>query len=86
MQFVFLDNVLDATVNAMINEVVVFNGMIQVLEFDDANVTVLCQRALLYESMEKYKLGAQDLRTVLKIDPVNRLARSTIHRLNKMAD
>lgn len=86
MQFVFLDNVLDATVNAMINEVVVFNGMIQVLEFDDANVTVLCQRALLYESMEKYRLGAQDLRTVLKIDPVNRLARSTIHRLNKMAD
>ncbi|GLT99075.1 hypothetical protein SLE2022_165400 [Rubroshorea leprosula] len=57
----------------------------KVLEHDDANVSVLVQRALLYESMEKYKLGAEDLRTVLKIDPGNRIARSTIHRLNKMA-
>lgn len=57
----------------------------KVLEQDDANVSVLVQRALLYESMEKYKLGAEDLRTVLKIDPGNRIARSTIHRLNKMA-
>jgi len=47
---------------------------------------VLLQRALLYESTEKYRLGADDLRTVLKIDPSNRLAKSTIHRLNKMAD
>lgn len=58
----------------------------QVLEDDERNVSVLVQRALLYESMEKYKLGAEDLRTVLKIDPINRVARSTIHRLNKMAD
>lgn len=50
------------------------------------NVSVLLQRALLYESSEKYKLGADDLRTVLKIDPSNRLARSTIHRLAKMAE
>ncbi|KAK0608023.1 hypothetical protein LWI29_024287 [Acer saccharum] len=57
----------------------------KVLEKDDSNVTILVQRALLYESMEKYRLGADDLRTVLKIDPVNRIARSTIHRLNKMA-
>ncbi|GAV64166.1 TPR_11 domain-containing protein [Cephalotus follicularis] len=57
----------------------------KVLEHDDANVSVLVQRALLYESMEKYKLGAEDLRTVLKIDPGNRLARSTVHRLTKMA-
>lgn len=56
------------------------------LEQDSANVSVLVQRALLYESMEKYKLGAEDLRSVLKIDPGNRIARSTIHRLNKMAD
>ncbi|KAJ4844967.1 hypothetical protein Tsubulata_011698 [Turnera subulata] len=58
----------------------------KVLEHDDANVSVLVQRALLYESMEKYKLGAEDLRTVLKIDPSNRVARSTVHRLAKMAD
>ncbi|XWS53575.1 hypothetical protein CRYUN_Cryun10bG0013100 [Craigia yunnanensis] len=58
----------------------------KVLEHDDTNVSVLVQRALLYESMEKYKLGAEDLRTVLKIDPGNRIARSTIHRLAKMAE
>lgn len=58
----------------------------KVLEDDDANVSVLVQRALLYESMEKYKLGAEDLRTVLKIDPTNRIAKSTIHRLSKMVD
>ncbi|KAJ8623246.1 hypothetical protein MRB53_031775 [Persea americana] len=58
----------------------------KVLEHDSTNVSVLLQRALLYESSEKYKLGADDLRTVLKIDPSNRLARSTIHRLAKMAD
>ncbi|KAJ7955147.1 Sperm-associated antigen 1 [Quillaja saponaria] len=58
----------------------------KVLEQDEANVSVLVQRALLYESMEKYKLGAEDLRTVLKIDPGNRIARSTVHRLIKLAD
>ncbi|THU47394.1 hypothetical protein C4D60_Mb09t15020 [Musa balbisiana] len=58
----------------------------KVLEKDTTNVLMLVQRALLYESMEKYKLGAEDLRMVLKIDPGNRLARSTIHRLNKFAD
>uniref|UniRef100_A0A2P2JUK3 Uncharacterized protein MANES_03G199200 n=1 Tax=Rhizophora mucronata TaxID=61149 RepID=A0A2P2JUK3_RHIMU len=57
----------------------------KVLEHDKANVSVLVQRALLYESMEKYKLGAEDLRNVLKVDPVNRIARSTIHRLTQMA-
>lgn len=59
--------------------------VVQVLEQDGKNVSVLVQRALLYESMEKYKLGAEDLRTVMNIDPGNRVARSTIHRLNKMA-
>lgn len=58
----------------------------KVLDQDDANVNVLVQRALLYESMEKYRLGAEDLRAVLKIDPGNRVARSTIHRLTKLAD
>ncbi|KAL5163437.1 Sperm-associated antigen 1A [Glycine soja] len=58
----------------------------KVLENDETNVSVLVQRALLYESMEKYRLGAEDLRTVLKIDPGNRIARSTVHRLAKMAD
>ncbi|KAJ6323411.1 hypothetical protein OIU76_010840 [Salix suchowensis] len=58
----------------------------KVLLHDDVNVAVLVQRALLYESMEKYRLGAEDMRVVLKIDPANRVARSTIHRLTKMAD
>ncbi|XP_072997907.1 uncharacterized protein [Typha latifolia] len=58
----------------------------KVLEYDKENVSVLLQRALLYESTEKYRLGADDLRMVLKFDPGNRLARSTIHRLNKLAD
>lgn len=58
----------------------------QVLDKDEANVSVLVQRALLYESMEKYRLGAEDLRTVLKFDPSNRVARSTVHRLTKLAD
>ncbi|XP_071730581.1 uncharacterized protein [Rutidosis leptorrhynchoides] len=57
----------------------------KVLEQDGKNVSVLVQRALLYESMEKYKLGAEDLRTVMNIDPANRVARSTIHRLTKLA-
>ncbi|KAL9259457.1 Sperm-associated antigen 1A-like protein [Drosera capensis] len=57
----------------------------KVLDQDGKNVSVLVQRALLYESIEKYKLGAEDLRTVMKIDPGNRVARSTIHRLTKLA-
>ncbi|CAI9118950.1 OLC1v1020584C1 [Oldenlandia corymbosa var. corymbosa] len=55
------------------------------LGIDEKNVNILVQRALLYESMEKYKLGAEDLRTVMKLDPSNRVARSTIHRLTQMA-
>ena len=55
------------------------------LESDSKNVAVLVQRALLYESSEKYKLGAEDLRAVLKLDPMNRVARSTVHRLTQMA-
>nr|GMD66416.1 uncharacterized transmembrane protein DDB_G0289901 [Ipomoea batatas] len=57
----------------------------KVLDHDEKNVSVLVQRALLYENMEKYKLGAEDLRIVMKLDPTNRVARSTIHRLTKMA-
>ncbi|KAL0368196.1 UNVERIFIED_CONTAM: hypothetical protein Scaly_1038500 [Sesamum calycinum] len=58
----------------------------KVLQHDGKNVAVLVQRALLYESMEKYKLGTEDLRTVMNLDPGNRVARSTIHRLKKMAE
>ncbi|KAL8171399.1 hypothetical protein V2J09_023203 [Rumex salicifolius] len=58
----------------------------KVLDRDAENTAVLVQRAMLYESMEKYKLGAEDLRTVMKLDPGNRVARSTIHRLTKMID
>ncbi|CAA7034467.1 unnamed protein product [Microthlaspi erraticum] len=57
----------------------------KVIDHDKKNVAILVQRALLYESMEKYKLGADDLRMVLKIDPGNRIARSTVHRLTQMA-
>lgn len=64
----------------------ILHCVLQVLEHDEKNVSVLVQRALLYESIEKYKLGAEDLRTVLKFDPGNRVARSTIHRLTKMAE
>lgn len=60
--------------------------VVQVLEHDEKNVSALVQRALLYESMEKYKLGAEDLRTVMRLDPGNRVARSTVHRLTKMAE
>ena len=55
------------------------------LDHDKSNVAVLMQRALLYESTEKYKLGADDLRNALKLDPANRLAKNTLSRLNKMA-
>ncbi|KAF3795700.1 Sperm-associated antigen 1A [Nymphaea thermarum] len=58
----------------------------KVLDRDSKNVAVLVQRALLYESTEKYKLGAEDLRMVMKIDPGNRVARGTLHRLTKLAD
>lgn len=58
----------------------------QVLDRDSKNVGVLVQRALLYESTEKYKLGAEDLRMAMKIDPGNRVARGTLHRLTKLAD
>lgn len=57
----------------------------KVLDHDKSNVAVLMQRALLYESTEKYKLGADDLRNALKLDPANRLAKNTLSRLNKMA-
>lgn len=67
------------------NKDLLLHFVVQVLEQDGTNVSVLVQRALLYESMEKYKLGAEDLRTVMKIDPGNRVARSTVHRLTKMA-
>ncbi|KAK8507142.1 hypothetical protein V6N12_008489 [Hibiscus sabdariffa] len=56
-----------------------------VLEHEESNMLILVQRALLFESMEKYKLGAKGPITVLKIDPGYRIARSTVHRLAKVA-
>jgi len=49
------------------------------LHAGDSNLTprtrpVRMQRAVLYESMEKYKLGVEDLREVLRLDPGNREA------------
>ncbi|KAG0581241.1 hypothetical protein KC19_4G235500 [Ceratodon purpureus] len=47
-------------------------------------VELLMQRAHLYESCEKIKLGIADLREVLKIEPSHRLASQTVARLEKM--
>jgi len=48
------------------------------------SVELLMQRAHLYESCEKIKLGIADLREVLKIQPGHRLASQTLARLEKM--
>lgn len=48
------------------------------------SVELLMQRAHLYESCEKIKLGIVDLREVLKIQPGHRLASQTLARLEKM--
>lgn len=56
----------------------------KVLELDTDNMAVLLQRALLYESTEKYKLCMADLREVLKVEPQNRVASNTLARLRKM--
>eukprot|EP00250_Pteridium_aquilinum_P010050 c19115_g1_i1 orf=167-1858(-) len=58
----------------------------QVFELDNGNTGILLQRALLYESMEKYKLGIADLKEVLKREPQNRVANNTLARLKKMGD
>lgn len=58
----------------------------KVIELDDGNTMILLQRALLYESMEKYKLGIADLKEVLKREPQNRVANNTLARLKKMGD
>lgn len=58
----------------------------KVVELDDGNTAILLQRALLYESMEKYKLGIADLKEVLKREPQNRVANNTLARLKKMGD
>lgn len=58
--------------------------VLQVLELEPKNSTMLMQRAVLYESMEKYKKGVDDLREVLKLDPSNRPAMNMLNRLNKM--
>lgn len=50
------------------------------------DTTLIMQRASLYESMEKYKLGVADLKMVTKLDPSNRLAVATLVRLQKMLD
>ncbi|GER27670.1 tetratricopeptide repeat protein [Striga asiatica] len=42
----------------------------EVGEYKKAVADCTKYNALLYESMEKYKLGAEDLRTVMNIDPV----------------
>ncbi|MCO5611685.1 hypothetical protein L7F22_065943 [Adiantum nelumboides] len=58
----------------------------KVIELDNGNTAILLQRALLYESMEKYKLGIADLKEVLKREPQNRVANNTLSRLKKMGD
>ncbi|KAH7446506.1 hypothetical protein KP509_01G059700 [Ceratopteris richardii] len=58
----------------------------KVIELENGNTSVLLQRALLYESMEKYKLGIADLKEVLKREPQNKVAINTLARLKKLGD
>ena len=58
---------------------------IQALALDPHDCSVLLQRALLFEGMEKYKAGADDLRTLTRLDPSNRSAAAILSRLNKAA-
>eukprot|EP00850_Spirogloea_muscicola_P012977 SM000086S23029 [mRNA] locus=s86:183981:185930:- [translate_table: standard] len=55
----------------------------EVLEMDPGDVAVLMQRAILYETMEKYKLGVVDLQEVTRRDPSNRSAGAILARLNR---
>ena len=57
----------------------------QALTLDPHEHSVLLQRALLFEAMEKYKAGADDLRTLTRLDPSNRSAAAILTRLNKAA-
>jgi regulator of sirC expression with transglutaminase-like and TPR domain len=57
-------------------------NFVQALDAEPRNVSMLLQRAMLYESMEKYSLGLEDLKEIMKIDPSNRNARSLMTRLN----
>lgn len=54
-----------------------------VLELLPGNTVVLMQRASLFEGMEKYKQGIEDLREVTRLDPGNRQAIIILSRLNK---
>ena len=46
-------------------------------------VKALIRRGLAYESLEKYKLGLEDMRKVLELDPSARVASETIARLTR---
>jgi len=46
-------------------------------------VKALIRRGLAYESLEKYKLGLEDMRNVLHLDPGARVASETIARLTR---
>jgi len=47
------------------------------------SVKALIRRGLAYESLEKYKLGLEDMRNVLELDPSARVASETIARLTR---
>lgn len=47
------------------------------------SVKALIRRGLAYESLEKYKLGLEDMRKVLELDPSARVASETIARLTR---
>jgi len=46
-------------------------------------VKALIRRGLAYESLEKYKLGLNDMRQVMELDPTARVASETITRLTR---
>ena len=55
------------------------------MEINPGDANMLMQRALLYEGMEKYKLGVEDLRRVTQLDPSNRTAVVLLNRLTQAA-
>lgn len=53
------------------------------LEINPHNLKALLRRGLAYEAIEKYKLSLQDMKTVIKADPQNKVANEATHRLQK---
>ena len=53
------------------------------LEADPKNVKALIRRGLAYEGLEKYKLAADDFKSVLELDPQAMVASTALARLSR---